>query len=204
MNETTQNLESEAKANDALKSEQSSDEKKNTGMNQETFDKGVDVGFAKGANKAKKELLESLGIDDLENAKQALEFKKEHEESQKSATEQLETLKTQNKELLEGLKEYKSRDTHEAEAIFETLTEEQQASIKEANLPLERMIPIMKTLLANTPATKKDIGTPFSPDASNENSTVMGIKRFGADPEYLKDKQAFIQRKLEQVNRENK
>ena len=191
----------EKEAASKKKASEESEETKNTSANQKLFDDA----YGKGANKARKEILESLGIDDVESAKESLEKLRDYEESQKSATEQLETYKTKNKELTSNLKEYRDRATHEATAIFDKLTEEQQKSVKDTDLPLEKLVSLMNTLVNEKPAERKNIGSPFSPNTSDESETVLaGPRRTRVDPEYTKDPQAFINKHLEEVTRKHK
>lgn len=177
----------------------------NTGLDQTSFNKGIDVGFAKGANKATKELFEKVGLDDIEAIKVAVSFKKEYEESQKTAAEQLNLFKDENKELKKQLKSFQDQIKLEAETLFQQLSEEQQTSIKAASIPIEKMVPVIKTLLESKPPVKNTIGTPFSPKApDNTKPSLSKLTRTGVNPEYRQDKDAYIQKKLEDFHRKNK
>lgn len=76
-------------------------------VNQELINKGVDIGFAKGAEKAKTELLSELGVENLDDIKAVLQAQKESEDAQKSELEklqeQLNTLTEQNNNLTNNL-----------------------------------------------------------------------------------------------------
>lgn len=76
-------------------------------VNQELINKGVDIGFAKGAEKAKHELLSELGVENLDDIKNVLKAQKESEDAQKSELEklqeQLNTLTEQNNSLNSNL-----------------------------------------------------------------------------------------------------
>jgi len=178
-----------------------SDESKNTG--QDKFDKGVDVGFAKGAKKAKREVFDALGTEDVDAIKSALEFQSEFEEKNKSAAERLDGLKNENKDLKKALKTFQERDKVEAEGVFEKLSETQQVSIKEAGLPLEKMVPVMLQMIDSESRTSKQVGTPVSPHTPDEDSPdrIVPLKQFGANPEYLKDKNSYIAKKVAEINR---
>ena len=203
MNQTTEKPEARDTASDADKSRVSDGNK--TGINQIDFDKGVDVGFAKGATKAKKELFAELGTEDVDVIKSALAFVREHEENQKSAAERLEGLKSENEQLKTSLKEYQERENTEAQALFEKLTEEQQASIKAAGLPLGRLTGVMKTMMEGTKTPSKSVGTPFQPSASDnqDSGTLKFTKHFGLDPEYRKNPQAYIQKRIAEFEAKN-
>jgi hypothetical protein len=56
---------------------------------QDLINKGVDIGFAKGAEKAKAELLSSLGVDNIDSLKSIIEERKAAEEASKTELDRL-------------------------------------------------------------------------------------------------------------------
>ena len=72
-------------------------------LSQSKLDKLIDKGFSKGANRAKTELAEQLGVDSIEQARELINAKRENDEANKSdldkAAELIQTLNS----TIEGL-----------------------------------------------------------------------------------------------------
>jgi len=72
-------------------------------ISQSKLDKLIDKGFSKGANRAKTELAEQLGVDSIEQARELINAKRENDEANKSdldkAAELIQTLNS----TIEGL-----------------------------------------------------------------------------------------------------
>jgi len=179
-----------------------SEETKNTSNNNETlFNRAYGQGVAKG----KKELLSEFGTDDLDSVRAAIQFKQEYEDSQKSATEKHEGLVTEVKQLKKDLKGYQERERTEATKLLDGLTDEQKQSVQETGLPIEKLVPMIKTL-AGTSSQHKSVGTPFSPSSNDEQESSFNYnpKQTGLDPEYKKNPQAYIRKKMEEAHRQGK
>jgi len=171
-----------------------SGETKNTSKDDSLFNSGYGKGVATG----KKELLSDLGVEDLDSLKEVLKFKAEFDASQQTAGEQLTTVKDELKALKKEVKGYREKDDAEATVLFDSLSETHQAAVKATGLNPSQLIPMMRTL---TSKKTESVGTPFSPQTNDEQTTSSKSTRRGLDPDYLKDKQAYIDRKRQEIER---
>lgn len=100
-NATNQNADNE---NTDTQNNKSGEQNASINMTQDQLNELINKKYAKGAEKAKAELLETLGIDSVDNLKSLIEQQKAQEEAQKSelqkAQEQLEVIQKE-KEALE-------------------------------------------------------------------------------------------------------
>ncbi len=176
-----------------------------TVKDQGSFDLGLNTGFAKGINKGKSELLEALGVKDLEKVKAAVKFQQEHEEAEKSASEKLNAATAKAADLEKRLKEYEERDSKEAEGLYSKLSDDQKKIIDATGVAKEKLVPVIKGLLGDKTNNTRSVGTSFSPannDAEDGSSNTS--KHTGLDPEYKKNKGAFIKAHLEKVEKNRK
>mgnify|MGYP001576555720 CR=1 FL=1 len=72
-------------------------------LSQSKLDKLIDKGFSKGANRAKSELAEQLGVESIEQAQELINAKKEADEANKSDLDKAAELITTLNNTIEGL-----------------------------------------------------------------------------------------------------
>ncbi len=159
-----------------------------------------DIGYAKGIDKGKKDLLADLGVDNFDALKEALSVKREMEEKTKTTEQRFHELETQHKEATKELSEFRKAAKAEADSLYETLSDEHKKAVDTTGLPKERVIPLMRTLSASKPALRK-AGAPVSPEA---DEPLISIKQSqGLDPEYRTNKRAYIERRMKEVARKH-
>lgn len=176
---TTETPDSPERSSETRTNSQDSDGNKNTDTgNQGLFDKGVDVGFARGAKKATKEMIQSLGVNNVEELKEILDSHKERKESEKSTEQKLaelntsfEEMKSNYSQLQNQLETYVERDRTKAQELYENLSEEDKAAFDAMSVPLETAMPVLQRLANQTPS-KKTVGNPVSPAPSEVSETL--------------------------------
>ncbi len=72
-------------------------------LSQSKLDKLIDKGFSKGANRAKSELAEQLGVDSIEQARELINAKRENDEANKSDLDKAAELITTLNSTIKGL-----------------------------------------------------------------------------------------------------
>ena len=179
----------------ANQSSPKSAETTNTDHNQRLFD----TAYAKGIDKGKAALLDELGIDNLDNLKSAIQFAQQKQDEEKSVADKLAEITSKYQTVEAELKTFRDVAKAEATSLFESLSEENQAAITAAGLPIEKMVPVMRKLSTANPSTPKSVGASVNPQQTNE---LIGEykRKNGLDPEYKKDPIGYFNKKLAEYN----
>lgn len=168
---------------------------KNTSNNQELFDKAYGLGI----NKGQKELLESLGVDNADVLKKALESYKSTEEAQKTAAEKLAEFHAENKALKTELEAFRARRDKELENALSSLEDDDRDFFKGLNLPPDQLFEVVGKFKASPKSAPSKSVAPVNPPA-NQQAPVNVIRATpGIDPEFRKDPAAYRNRLIEQM-----
>ena len=166
-----------------------------------TPDKLFHDGYGKGIAKGKAQLLEDLGVENLDDIKSALEFAAAKREEEKSTADKLAEISSKYENLEAEVKTYREAASAEATTLFESLSDENKSAIEASGLPLEKMVPVMRQMQA-APSAPKKVGSSVNPPSESTEEKLDQFKtKAGLDPEYRKDPDAYFNKRLAAFNK---
>lgn len=171
-------------------------------IDQNSFDKGINTGIAKGRQKALNELLKDLGAANVDELKESVSLARKAKEEQLSIAERLQDLSGKYEQTSKELEEYRATARAKAEKMYEKLNEDQRSGVDAAGLPLEKLVPVMESMLAKpTAEKKKQVGTPTNPN-KHQNAPQLKSKKGRPDPRYKEDKTSYIRQRMAELRGE--
>lgn len=180
---------------DGASSKRTPAESSETPKNVESKDLFTD-GYTKGAAKTEAKILKELGVESFDEIKNVIKEVQEKRESEKSLVDRYTELTSKYQAASEKLNFFETAVKKEADNLFNALSEDQRKAVEETGLPLENLVPMMKQLKA-TEVQPKKIGTHVDPSKPKSTEQFSAVN-MGLDPEYRKNRQDYIAKKLKE------